>query len=119
MPSVSLRLFRATLGAALGLALGLVALPSAAQPLPTPALILVPAPIKTVTVVGAGETEAAAINEALEAIRESYLVLDYDILSSRCDDVQINPAQDPTETIPLCSATVEARVIRKTIWIRD
>ncbi len=118
MPSRFRRLLRVTLGAALGLALGLVALPSVAQPLPNPGLILIPAPIKTVTVVGAGETVAAAVDEALEAIRETYLVLAYDVLSSRCDDVQINPAQDPSETIPLCSATVEARVIRKTIWIR-
>ena len=118
MPSRFRRLLRVTLGATLGLALGLVALPSAAQPIPPPSMILVPLPIKTVTVVGAGETVEAAVNDALEAIRESYLVLDSDVLSSRCDDVQINPAQDPTETIPLCSATVEAKVIRKTLWIR-
>jgi len=96
------------------LAFGLAAAPVFAQPNPLPAdAFTMPIRlIQTVTVVGAGETVAEAEANALAELHAKYLVLSYTVVSSFCAEVQIDPF-DPNSTFTLCSAKIEAKVIRK------
>lgn len=116
------RTTRALLCALCLLTLGLVASPVSAQaPPPAPGPIpmgafVTPLPlIQTVRIVGAGETEAEALANALSRLREDYFVLRYTVIRTFCTEVEL-PSADPfgnPDTIMLCAAEVDARVIRK------
>jgi hypothetical protein len=104
--------------------LGLAAAPAFAQGPPPPpgpfslaSLSTTVKLIQTVTVVGAGRTEAEAEANALALLNSSYIVLR--VLSTRsfCAEIEL-PSTDPFgnhDTVNLCAAEVEARVIRKAI----
>lgn len=66
--------------------------------------------ITTVTVVGAGETEAEAIDNAYDLLHASYFVLSSNLVNSFCTT---DDPPGPIGPITLCAAEVEARVIRK------
>jgi hypothetical protein len=110
---------RALLCALCLLTVGLTAIPASAQPAPGPipmgAFTTPFSLIQTVRIVGAGETEAEALANALARLREDYLVLRYTLIRSFCTEVEL-PSTDPFgnhDTVMLCAAEVEARVIRK------
>lgn len=96
---------------------GLSALPAAAQA-PGPFVVVGPAIplIRTVTIVGAGATEAEALANALSRLRADYLVMRYTVIRTLCTEVELpsgpNDINGP-ETFMLCSAEVQARVIPK------
>lgn len=69
--------------------------------------------IQTVTVVGAGETVAQAEDNAIAELEEDYRVLSYTVTNSFCTEVVLNPMDPNSETITLCAAEIQARVIRK------
>jgi hypothetical protein len=66
--------------------------------------------IWTVTVVGAGDTEADAIDNAYDLLHKDYLVLSSTVVNSFCTT---DDPPGPIGPITLCAAEVEARVIRK------
>jgi hypothetical protein len=66
--------------------------------------------IRTVTVVGAGETEADAIDNAYDLLHASYFVLSSSVVNSFCTT---DDPPGPIGPITLCAAEVEARVIPK------
>lgn len=114
------RTTRALLCALCLLTFGLAAFPASAQPpapgpVPMAAFTTPLSLIQTVRIVGAGETEAEALTNALDRLREDYLVLRYTLVRSFCTEVEL-PSTDPFgnhDTVMLCAAEVEARVIRK------
>lgn len=119
------RTSRALLCALCLLAFGLAVAPApvAAQaPPPGPAPLAsftAPFPLfHTVRVVGAGETAADALDNALELLREDYIVLRYTVLNSFCAEIEVPGSEDPfgnPDMVTLCSAEVEARVLRRAI----
>jgi hypothetical protein len=68
--------------------------------------------ITTVTVVGAGETEAEAIDNAYDLLHASYFVLSSTVVNSFCST---DDPPGPIGPITLCAAEVEARVLRKAV----
>jgi hypothetical protein len=88
---------------------GLAAAPAAAQTPPASAFIF-PVPLFfQVDAVGAGETEADALDNALDALRETYLVLRYEVTNSVCAPLELPGQPDST----LCGVQVHAWVLRK------
>ena len=117
------RTTRALLCALCLLTFGLTAAPAFAQAPPPPppgpfslaSLSTTVKLIQTVTVVGAGRTESEAEANALALLNASYVVLRILHTNSFCAEVEL-PSTDPFgnhDTINLCTAEVEARVIRK------
>jgi len=103
------------------IALAATAAPALAQPhgliVVNPALML-----KTVTVVGAGETLALAESYALAEIRTTYFVLSYSTSNPLCSDLPSSflvGNQLPEQPVQFCSIEVTARVLRKALWIVD
>ncbi len=100
----------------LGLTLGL----GSAQAQPAPYVAIDPASLLlNVTVLGAGETLAAAEANALAEIRATYFVLSYETSNPLCHQDTIITGQNQTQTVWFCSIQVDARVIRKATWVRD
>jgi len=99
-----LRIQRLLLLAILALTFGLAVAPA-------DALEAVPIPIRCgIIATGAGGTEAEALDNALDILRESYWVTSYTVVSSFCTETRIytgNPL-DPYDTIVLSSARVSA-----------
>ncbi len=91
------------------IALAATAGPALSQP-PGPIVINPALLLKTVTVIGAGETLASAQANALAEIRTTYLVLSYTTANPLCSDLPLTN-QEPSVT--LCSIEVTARVIHK------
>lgn len=107
------RSIRCLLPALFLLASGFAAAPVAAQGPPPGPVFTFPVPfILQVDAVGAGGTEAEALNNALTELRATYIVLRYDITSSICAPVDL-PGQPEFE---LCGVWVHAWVLRKA-WI--
>ena len=98
---------------ALVLVLGLGAiLPAPAEALP----VLTPVKMTlTVTAVGAGDTVAEAVSNAVTNLQKDYIVLGYTIVDTLCTDV--DPI-GPLEPVHLCSAEIEAQVVRKFVLVR-
>ena len=94
---------------ALGLA-GILPAPAEALPVLTPVKMTL-----TVTAVGAGETVAEAVSNAVTNLQKDYIVLGYTVVSSMCSDV--DPV-GPLEPVHLCSAEIEAQVVRKFVLVR-
>lgn len=103
------------------LCLGLtVGLSSAAQAQPAPYMAIDPASLLlNVTVIGAGETLAAAEANALAEIRATYFVLSYETSNPLCHEDTVIVGENQTQTVWFCSIQVDARVIRKATWLRD
>ncbi|HBL27804.1 MAG TPA: hypothetical protein DD490_13280 [Acidobacteria bacterium] len=99
------------------LAFGFASVPSFAQP---PAGIVIPAIkfVRTVSVVGAGETLAEAEANALAELEDRYRVLSYTTSNPLCTEIVLDPIGDPTGTVTFCSIEVEAKVILKVLWTR-
>lgn len=95
------------------LVLGLAAImPAPAEALP----VLTPVKMTlTVTAVGAGDTVAEAVSNAVTNLQKDYIVLGYTVVSSMCSDV--DPV-GPLEPVHLCSAEIEAHVARKFVLVR-
>lgn len=95
------------------LALGLAAmLPAPAEALP----VLTPVKMSlTVTAVGAGDTVSEAVANAVTNLQKDYIVLGYTVVDSMCSDV--DPV-GPLEPVHLCSAEIEAQVVRKFVLVR-
>jgi hypothetical protein len=89
---------------------GLLPAPAVAIPVLTPIKLTL-----TVTAVGAGETVADAVSNAVTGLQKDYLVLGYTVVSSMCSDV--DPV-GPLEPVHLCSAEIEASVLRKFVLVR-
>ncbi len=103
------------------IALTATAAPALAQPqgplVVNPALLL-----KTVTVMGAGETLEMAEANALADIRTTYFVLSYTTSNPLCNDLMassLTANQMEQSPAQFCSIVVTARVIRKALWITD
>lgn len=102
-------------------AVATIATPSHAQP--AGPLVLNPAmTIKTVTVMGAGETLEEAEANALADIRATYFVLSYSTSNEICNPLLgmsavANQADEPPTNF--CSIVVTARVLRKALWLID
>lgn len=95
------------------LVLGLAAIipaPAEALPVLTPVKL-----IFTVTAVGAGDTVAEAVSNAVSNLQKDYRVLSYSVVDTLCSEV--DPV-GPIEPITLCSAEIEAQVMRKFVLIR-
>lgn len=103
------RIHRALLLAVLALTLGLALAPAySLEPTPVPL-------VRCGTARGAGETEAEAIQSAVNILKASWWFSSYTVLDSRCSETQIftgNPL-DPYDTIIFCSAEVRACGIPK------
>lgn len=95
------------------LVLGLAAMvPAPAEALP----VLTPVKMSlTVTAVGAGETVSEAVANAVTNLQKDYIVLGYTVVDSMCSDV--DPV-GPLEPVHLCSAEIEAQVVRKFVLVR-
>lgn len=89
---------------------GLLPAPASALPVLTPIRLTM-----TVTAVGAGETVSEAVNNAVAGLQKDYLVLGYTVVDSMCSDV--DPV-GPLEPVHLCSAEIEASVLRKFVLIK-
>ncbi len=97
-----------------------VGLSSAAQAQPAPYVAIDPASLLlNVTVIGAGETLAAAEANALADIRAKYHVLSYETSGEFCFEDHPVTGQNPTQTVWVCKVQVDARVIRKATWLKD
>ena len=102
-------------------AFALFTAPASAQP--QGPLVLNPAmTIKTVTVMGAGETLEEAEENALTEIRATYFVLSYSTSNELCNPLfgtsaVANQSEDPPTNF--CSIVVTARVLRKALWLID
>jgi hypothetical protein len=76
-------------------------------------------PFCNITVIGAGETSAEALSNALAELRSKYLVFSYRVVQARCEQIEIlDPTPlDPfgTRTVTLCWAEVSACGIRKAV----
>ena len=108
------RIHRALLLAVLALTLGFALAPAHAiefTPVPVPL-------VRCSTATGAGDTEAEAIQNALDILKTRMWISSYTVLSSFCSEEQFytgNPL-DPWDTIILCGAEVRACGIPKPIF---
>lgn len=108
------RIHRALLLAVLALTLGSALAPAQAfevTPVPVPL-------VRCSTVIGAGDTEAKAVQNALDILKTRLWISSYTVLNSFCSEEQIftgNPL-DPYDTIVLCAAEVRACGIPKPIF---
>lgn len=104
---------RAKTCALFALVLGLAAMvPAPAEALP----VLTPVKMSlTVTAVGAGDTVSEAVANAVTNLQKDYIVLGYTVVDSMCSDV--DPV-GPLEPVHLCSAEIEAQVVRKFVLVR-
>jgi hypothetical protein len=89
---------------------GLLPAPAAAIPVLTPIKLTL-----TVTAVGAGETVPEAVANAVSNLQKDYIVLGYTVVDTLCTDV--DPV-GPLEPVHLCSAEIEAQVVRKFVLVR-
>lgn len=89
---------------------GLLPAPAAAIPVLTPIKMTM-----TVTAVGAGETVAEAVSNAVSNLQKDYFVLSYSVVDTLC--TYIDPI-GPPEPVPFCSAEIEAHVLRKFVIVR-
>ena len=102
-------------------AFAIFAAPASAQP--QGPLVLNPAmTIKTVTVMGAGATLEEAQENALAEIRATYFVLSYSTSNELCNPLLgmsavANQAEEPLTNF--CSIVVNARVLRKALWVTE
>lgn len=95
----------------LGLVLTLSGVPASAQEFSP-----IPAPIRLVcgyTAMGAGPTVADAVANALDALREDYLILSYKVVGSGCPEEVDAPG--PIDPPVICWAEVRACAIRKAV----
>lgn len=93
----------------LSLVLTLAAVPaSAQQPIPFPLRL-----ICGVTVMGAGPTVADAVANAVNSLKEDYLVLSYTVVGSGCPEEVDAPG--PIDPPVVCWAEVRACAVRKAI----
>lgn len=105
------RIHRTLLLAVLALTFGLALAPAHAfevTPVPVPL-------VRCSTATGAGDTEAEAIQNALDILKASLWINSYTVLSSFCSEEQFytgNPL-DPWDTIIVCAAQVRACGIPK------
>ena len=102
-------------------ALAAAAAPALAQP-PGPLVLNPTMTIKTVTVMGAGETLEEAEANALADIKATYFVLSYSTSNPLCHELLgVSHAANQTEEPPVqfCSIVVTARVLRKALWLVD
>lgn len=95
----------------LGLVLTLAGVPASAQE-----FTLIPAPLRLIcgyTATGAGPTVADAVANALNALKEDYLILSYTVVGSGCPEEVDAPG--PIDPPVICWAEVRACAIRKAI----
>ena len=107
-----LRMQRLLLLAVLALTFGLAATPAHALQFTAVPLV------RCSTATGAGDTEAEAIQNALDILKTRMWISSYTVLSSFCSEEQFytgNPL-DPWDTIILCGAEVRACGIPKPVF---
>lgn len=91
----------------LGFVLGLAQAPAAsAEALPFPGNC-------GITAVGAGETQAEALANALAALKKSYWITSYTVVSSGCVQEELPSVDGNGEIVTVCWAKVNACGFRK------